>query len=258
MNSKNSLVSIIMNCHNGEKFLIKSIQSILNQSYKKWELIFWDNNSQDNSKEIAISFKDKRIKYFKTSKLSKLYHARNLAVRKAKGEYISFLDTDDWWAPNFLKKHIEKINKTKSHLVYSNYYIYNEKNKTIKVRSNKKLSSGNITQKLLNKYDVGIISVLIKKNIFKKYKFNNSYNIIGDFDFFINLSKKFDFHSIQSPLAYYRIHDTNFSKLKNSMYIDELSRWVKVNKDSLLKKKFNLNSIKFFLLKMKIKFFFKG
>ena len=109
MNSKNSLISIIMNCHNGEKFLIKSIQSILNQSYKKWELIFWDNNSQDNSKEIALSFKDKRIKYFKTSKLSKLYHARNLAVRKAKGEYISFLDTDDWWAPNFLKKHIKKI-----------------------------------------------------------------------------------------------------------------------------------------------------
>ena len=89
-----------MNCHNGEKFLIKSIQSILNQSYKKWELIFWDNNSQDNSKEIALSFKDKRIKYFRGNKLVNLYSARNLAVKKAKGIFVSFLDTDDWLIPS--------------------------------------------------------------------------------------------------------------------------------------------------------------
>ena len=64
MKNKNPLISVIMNCHNGESFLTKSIQSILNQSYRNWELIFWDNKSQDRSKEIALSFKDKRNKVF--------------------------------------------------------------------------------------------------------------------------------------------------------------------------------------------------
>jgi len=62
------LVSIIMNCHNGEKFLKESIQSIISQKYKNWELIFWDNKSTDGSAKILKSFKDKRIRYFKSKK----------------------------------------------------------------------------------------------------------------------------------------------------------------------------------------------
>jgi glycosyltransferase involved in cell wall biosynthesis len=251
------LISVIINCHNGEKYLQKSINSLLLQTYKKWELIFWDNNSKDRSKEIVLGFRDKRIKYFKAKKFSKLYHARNLAIKKAKGEYISFLDTDDWWAPNFLKNHYKKIEITKSNIVYSNYYIYNEKKKFFKLRSNKNMPNGLITQKLLDDYNIGILAVLIKKEVFKKNKFNSSYNIIGDFDFFINLSKTLNFHSIQSSSAYYRIHDNNFSNIKISMYIEELTKWIKINKFSLLKNKFNLNSVKFFLFKMKIKFFLK-
>ena len=60
-----------MNCYNGEKFLREAVQSVLNQKYKKWELIFWNNNSTDNSKKIFKSFKDKRLKYyFKKKKVS--------------------------------------------------------------------------------------------------------------------------------------------------------------------------------------------
>ena len=58
---KTPLVSIIMNCYNGDKYLRKSIKSIISQSYKNWELIFWDNMSEDNSRNILKSFKDKRI-----------------------------------------------------------------------------------------------------------------------------------------------------------------------------------------------------
>ena len=58
------LVSVIMNCHNGEKFLNQSIKSIINQSFKDWELIFFDNQSKDKTKTIAKKFKDKRIRYF--------------------------------------------------------------------------------------------------------------------------------------------------------------------------------------------------
>ena len=80
-----NLVSIIINCHNGEKFLEKSIESVFNQTYKNWEIIFLDNLSSDKSKEILQLFDDKRIKYYRTDNLVDLYKARNLAVEKCNG-----------------------------------------------------------------------------------------------------------------------------------------------------------------------------
>ena len=102
----NPLVSVIVNCHNGEKFLKKCIKSILSQTYKKIEIIFWDNLSTDNSKAIIKSFHDNKIKYFKSKKFTSLYSARNSAIKKAKGEFIGFLDTDDWWSPSKIQKQI--------------------------------------------------------------------------------------------------------------------------------------------------------
>ena len=65
---KSNKVSIIMNCYNGEKYLHEAIVSVLVQTYKNWELIFWDNNSIDNSANIFKSYKDKRLKYFLSKK----------------------------------------------------------------------------------------------------------------------------------------------------------------------------------------------
>ena len=95
LNKKKFLVSIIMNCHNGEKFLEESLKSIFNQTYNNWELIFWDNVSTDKKFMILKKYKDRRIKYFQAKKFEKLYKARNLALKKSLGDYICFLDTDD-------------------------------------------------------------------------------------------------------------------------------------------------------------------
>ena len=90
------LVSIIMTCHNGERYLVDSINSIINQTYENWEIIFIDNFSSDKSKKIVNSFKDKRIKYHKTDKLLNLGN-ENYGFKSSKGEFISFLDVDDLW-----------------------------------------------------------------------------------------------------------------------------------------------------------------
>ena len=117
-----------MNCHNGEKYLKKSISSVISQNYKNWELIFWNNVSHDKSKKIFKSFKDKRLKYFESKKFKKLYEARNSAIRKAKGKYICFLDTDDWWVNSKLKNQVNFFLKDKDlKFIYSNYYLFNEK-----------------------------------------------------------------------------------------------------------------------------------
>ena len=81
---KKPLVNIIMNCYNGEKYLKDSIQSVLNQNYKNWELIFWDNQSEDRSKFFFKEFKDKRFALLLRKKFTNLYIARNLAIKKLK------------------------------------------------------------------------------------------------------------------------------------------------------------------------------
>ena len=113
MKKSNSLISIIMNCKNGQKYLEESIKSIINQNYQKWELIFYNNCSNDNSLEIVRSFKEQRIKVYNSKKNLSLYDARNKAILKAKGKYICFCDVDDWWIKSKLKKQLIEIQKKK-------------------------------------------------------------------------------------------------------------------------------------------------
>ena len=85
------LISVIMNCYNGQEFLKHSIESVISQTYKNWELIFWDNKSTDNSSKILKKYKDKRIKYFYAKKKTTLYRSKKLSYKKIKRRnYIGF------------------------------------------------------------------------------------------------------------------------------------------------------------------------
>ena len=255
MKKSKPLVSIVVNCHNGEKYLKHCINSIINQTYKNWEIIFWNNHSFDNSLEIIKNYKNKKIKKFHSKKFLKLYKARNLAIQKAKGKFIAFLDVDDYWKKNKLQSQIDIINKSngKIKMVYSNYYIKNDIKNYIKIQYTKKLPSGQITQELLNNYDVGILSVLIEKSAFKERKFNINYDIIGDFDFFINFSLKNKIAVYQKPLVVYRLHGNNLSTKKITLYENELKHWLNKSINSKKFCNYSFTSVKFLLLKLKIK-----
>ena len=129
MNKKKPLVSIIMNCHNGEQYLRESILSVINQKYKNWELIFFDNNSKDQSVKIAKSFFNKKIRVFKSRKFLKLYEARNNALKYAKGKYVSFLDTDDLWSPAKLKIQVQYLLKKKNKICFFKFLLLEKKEK---------------------------------------------------------------------------------------------------------------------------------
>ena len=248
------LVSVILNCHNGEKFLDKSVQSILKQTYKNWELIFIDNYSTDNTSSIINKIKDKRIKYFRTRKLYKLYKARNIAVSKAKGDLISFIDADDWWFKKKLEVQVKqfRLNK-KTEVVYSNVYLYYQNKDRLKIYSQKELAEGKITQQLISDFKMPILSTMLKKKIFKKIKFFEKYEIIGDFDFLVRLSLMKNISAIQEPLAYYRIHSANLSLKKIYLNIKELENWLKKNNKKPKFKKFNFFNIQQLLQNLRIK-----
>ena len=97
---------------------------------------------------------------------------------------------------------------------------------------------------------------MASKDIFKKKKFNKNYNIIGDFDFFINLILKEYFLCIHKPLAYYRVHDANYSK-KTEEYKNEIKKWIKTNSLKFKKLNYSLTKIKYDYFKLKIKNYLK-
>ena len=221
------LVSIIVNCYNGEKYLKKALQSILDQTYQNWEVILWDNKSSDNSKKIFLDYKEKRFKYFFSGNHTPLYKARNQAIESSQGEIIAFLDTDDWWDKYKLEKQVVFFKDNSVGLVYSNCNLFYEDSKKIKLFKKKRLNSGYITKQLFKSYDVGILTILIRKSAYNDILgFNNKYNIIGDFDLVIRLSSNWKFQCVQEPLAYYRIHSQNFSSNSGSLEIDELEDWL--------------------------------
>lgn len=230
------MISIIMNSHNGEKFIERSIRSILNQTYKNWELIFWDNKSNDNSLKIINQFNDDRIKYFYSKNYDKLYKARNLALKKAKGEFIAFLDVDDTWEKNKLQIQSDDIIKNKADISFSNYWELKKNKKKIFKKS---LTAKNINNQILNNYPIGILTVLIKSDVFfkKNFFFDESYEIIGDFDFFFRLSTKVKFSCVNLPLATYFIHSNNLSIKKLDLEIEEFNNWILNNNQILINNK---------------------
>jgi glycosyltransferase involved in cell wall biosynthesis len=215
MKKNQPLVSVIVNCFNGEKYLTKCLDSIKNQTYKNWEIIFWDNRSTDNSAIIFKSYKDKRFKYFLSKKKNVLYKGRNLAINKAKGKYIAFLDTDDFWDKNKLQEQIPKFKNKKIGLVYSNFFKFT-KNQIRKIAYGFNLPSGNVTKKIIENYSVGFLTVVVKANLIKKKKkiFDYKYDLLADLDFILRLSLRTNFYGINKPLAYYRIHENQLQKKK--------------------------------------------
>ena len=232
MREKRGLVSIILNCFNGEAYLHEAINSIKLQTYKNWELIFWDNQSTDRSKKILNSFKLDKLKYFYSEKHTSLYEARNLAEKKCEGEYIAFIDADDTWEKNKLEKQIKLFENKLVGVVYGNLWIYNEKSKKRKIFSKDKLIKGIIDKKILSNYKIGIITSMIRKDLLidNKIYFDKKYNHIGDFDLFIKLSRICEFDAVQAPVATYRIHGNNLSLKNSDREISELKSWLLENK----------------------------
>ena len=223
------LVSIIMNCYNGETFLHESINSVLSQTYKNWELIFWDNRSEDRSAEIFKSYNDKRFKYYYSSQHTLLSEARNEAIKRSSGEFIAFLDTDDFWEKDKLELQLPLFKDLKVGVVYGNLFIVNEKLNIKKIFLKRKKPRGFILDDLLKNYCTLLVTLVIRKSFLDYYQpaFDNSFHIAGDFDLMIRMSVKYKFDCVDKPIASYRVHEKNESLLNRSRQIKELKTWHK-------------------------------
>lgn len=206
-----SLVSIVMNCFNGEAFLKQSIDSVLIQSYTNWEIIFYDNASTDNSKKIVQSYNDTRIKYFFNKKNIKLGSARNIALSKCNGDYIAFLDVDDIWLVDKLKLQLELfLKKPDLGLVYSDSLWFNENSKIEKksLDKNSKIR-GFCFRELLNNYKLTMSSVVLNKKalIQQSTFFDERFQLLEESDLFKRIAYDWEIDFVDEPLVKWRIHD---------------------------------------------------
>ena len=263
-------ISIIVNCFNGEKFLQNCLDSINNQTYKNYEVIFWDNKSEDNSKKIFLSYNNFRFRYFLSKQFTNLSEARNQALKLATGDFITFIDVDDMWLETKLEKQLLFLQKNNYDVSYSNYFIKDENNK-----NNGKLSrylnilpKKNFIENLLNNYFISISTVMFCKNKIHNFFFNNKYHLIGDYDFIMRCSTSYKIGGISEPLSIIRFHQTNETSKYFLKNIFETKVWYNLNKDNFstyknyknIKSNFRYNLLKYFIINNKykkpLKFFF--
>ena len=215
------LVSIIMPSWNTGRFIAESIQSVIDQTYTKWELLIVDDCSTDNTDEVVASFHDNRIKYFKNEKNSGAALTRNRALREAQGEWIAFLDSDDLWTPEKLEHQIEFMEKNHYSFSYHEYVKIDEESQPLgiyvsgpEVVTKKKMYHYGYPGCLTFMYSTKAMGLIQIKDIKK----NNDYAIL------LKLCKKDSCYLLKENLAMYRFR-------KKSISHDKLSKKLKSHYD---------------------------
>lgn len=203
---ESGLVSIIMPSYNTAQYIRDSIQSVINQTYKHWELIIVDDCSTDNTDEIVAEIDDSRIRYFKNNNNFGAAISRNRAICEAKGQWIAFLDSDDLWLPEKLEKQISFMEKNSYHFSYTSYEEMNADGERlgITISGPKRITRTGMRNYcwmgcLTVMYDaskVGLIQIEdIKKN--------------NDYAMWLEVSKHEDCYLLDRVLATYRRGRTN-------------------------------------------------
>ena len=214
------LVSVIINCYNGAEYLREAIDSVIAQTYQNWELIFWDNQSTDSTAEIVKSYSDSRLHYFYAPEHTSLGKARNLAVEKANGEYINFIDADDVWAPEKLAQQIAIVEPGKVETVITGYEIIADENAKklplyaafLYSQNKQKKSRLTYNDFLINAPVVVFSSVLFNKSIYREVGgIDPTLEQNEDFDIILKVSTKTDIGFISDRSTFYRIHSNNNS-----------------------------------------------
>lgn len=220
----NPKISVIMNCLNCEKYLKEAIDSIYAQTFTDWEIIFWDNDSSDGSKDIAKSY-DHKLKYFKSDSTLHLGEARNLAVEKASGEYLAFLDCDDIALPHRLEEQINFMeNNPQYGLVGAQVDIINEKSE---VYDNLNFPTDHKTlfTYILLTCPIIMPTAFVRKINFIKVKgFNAVHTLAIDYDLWSKIAFNSKIANINKVLCRYRVHSENFTNRKWDVIVEETKK----------------------------------
>tara|TARA_B100000989_G_scaffold283736_1_gene249880 strand:+ start:1006 stop:1761 length:756 start_codon:yes stop_codon:yes gene_type:complete len=163
-----NLVTIIIPFYKKRKFFSKTINSVLNQTFKKFKIIIIYDDENRKDLEFLKKFKSKKIQIIINKKNLGVGKSRNRGIKIAKTKYIAFCDADDVWQKNKLQKQIYYMEKTKAKFSHTDYKIINDEDKIIGMMKIKKKT---LYSQLLKSCDIGLSTVIIKTKILKKNLF---------------------------------------------------------------------------------------
>ena len=216
------LVSIVIPTYNHAKFIGKALKSILDQTYENWEAIVIDNHSTDQTSKILDSYTDPRIKYFKINNNGIIAKSRNLGIKKATGEWIAFLDSDDWWTEDKLEICFNDIDNNIDFIYHDLEIINNQSNSFFKGKKHKgralkkpillDLLIGGIAEGNA----IGNSSVMVRKNLLIKIGgISENINLVAseDYNTWLRIAQITDkFKYLKKRLGYYLIHNASAQK----------------------------------------------
>lgn len=211
-------ISIVIPTYNRGNMIEHTIYSILNQTYKDYEIIIVDDGSTDDTKQRLEKFGN-QIRYFYQNNKG-VSAARNRGIKKANGQYIVFCDSDDLFLPTKLEKQISYIEKHPScEFLYTWYYkVYQNNNNDKILRGNESCKSLECFRfcLLTRKIEIRTSTVMVKKSCFKKVGlFNKKYWKTEDWDMWLRLAKHYVGTCIEEPLTIHVRHDNNISRDKS-------------------------------------------
>jgi len=197
------LISIIIPYYRKKKYIKKTLDSVLNQTYKNIEiLIIYDDKNKDDLRYLeTIIANNSKIKIINNKKNIGPGFSRNKGIRNSRGKFIAFIDSDDIWKKNKLKYQLKQMLKMKYDFSHTSYSILNDKNKVTGVRVAKSYSD---IDKLIKSCDIGLSTVMLKNRILKKFNFP-SLKTKEDFVLWINIIKSgHTLLGINKNLTYWR------------------------------------------------------
>lgn len=201
------LVSVIVNCYNGEAYLGEALESVAGQTYRNWEVVFWDNASTDRSGEIARSFGPK-VKYHRAQQTIPLGAARNRALSEAHGDLIAFLDADDLWEPEKLELQVPLFRNPEVGLVYCDVTSFNDRGEQRAVSDRKTYFRGSRFPELLAEYPLYMSSVVLRREALERggLQFNERFEMVEEADLFLRVAYDWHIDYVPEVLAHWRVH----------------------------------------------------
>ena len=201
----NNLVSIITPSYNSSKFIEECVSSVLSQTYTNWELLIVDDCSKDNSRDIIseLADKDERIKSIFLKKNIGAASARNIAIKKAKGKYIAFLDSDDLWESVKLEKQLLFMNENDIAFSFSTYQFMSEDGKILAniVKAPKKMFYNSYLKNTI----IGCLTVIIDREKSGDFEMPNIRSSHDMALWLLVMKRGFSAYGLDENLAKYRI-----------------------------------------------------
>ncbi len=210
-------ISVIINCFNGERYLGEAMDSVFAQTYKDWEIVFWDNASTDRSGDIARSYGE-RVRYFRSEATTSLGKARNLAISHAKGDYVALLDCDDIWLPQKLERQLEVLERNQdAALCFSNSMFFNSGGDVYDHFSQARPARGDeVFEKLLESNFISSETMFFRRSKLEtlEYIFDEDFTMVMDYDLTLRLAYKYPIDYVEDVLSKWRMHEGSESSKK--------------------------------------------